>query len=103
MVQLHNYNALRRSIDVSGARHVMSQLVGRLVASLPGANIDWLGRDVIEVRFVSARPDALADGLTTCRRSCAAPMMIGDERHELDLVLGGAIAATGDVAALLIE
>jgi EAL domain-containing protein (putative c-di-GMP-specific phosphodiesterase class I) len=103
LVQLHNYNTLRRSIGVSGARRTMTGLVERLTASLPHARVDRAGRDVIEVQFVSDRPDALADGLTICRGSCAAPMVIEDEEHNLDLVLGGAIGLVGGDAALLIE
>lgn len=103
LVQLHNYNALRRTIDVAGVRRVMSELVARLVASVPDASVEWSGRDVIEVQFVSDRPDALADGLTTCRRSCIASMVIDDEGHDVDLVLGGAIGPVGRGSALLIE
>ncbi|PZQ60420.1 MAG: EAL domain-containing protein [Sphingomonas taxi] len=103
LVQVGNFNALRRQIGVSGARRTMHELVERLTASLPMAHVACAGRDVVEVIVDTDLPDALAYALAASRQSCAAPVMVDGEPYDIDLVLGGAVGAIHGEAAMLFE
>lgn len=103
LVQVHNYNALRRHVGMQNVRRLMTALGERLATAIPRARVESLGRDVLEVEFVSDLPDALAYGLAASRQSCGARIEIDGDEHELDLVLGGAVAPSQNDPTQLIE
>ncbi|MFK3888577.1 EAL domain-containing protein [Sphingomonas sp. NPDC079357] len=84
-------------------RRLMGVLLERLAASVPDATVVLAGRDVFEVDFLTARPDALAQVVAECRAACANAVHIEKISCLPKLVISGVIGRPEDDATGLIE
>lgn len=96
LVEIANFGLLRRHIGVPRAERLaydVAELCGR---ALPEAECGVIGRNLIELCFVTSRPDAAGSAIARVRAAFALPIDLDGEHHSIRLIVGGATASGAD-------
>ena len=101
-IEVAQFASLRRLVGVQRSDLLGMDVAERVAAALPDAQICGAGRNLVEARFTGDDVEAVAAAAAAVQRAFDVPLMVDGERHLLQVLIGSASSAAGDIDDVLL-
>ncbi|MDQ2893825.1 MAG: EAL domain-containing protein [Pseudomonadota bacterium] len=102
LAEIANFDLLRRRLGCLQADLLAADVAERLRGVVPNARVAVAGRRHVDIEFDGRNSFELEHGIAGFTRSCALPFNLKGELYGIEMLFGGAAAASNQADAVLL-